>query len=105
MAYQMIRAWIPGTRIRLVSVPWDAQYRDVVEWGSVAARDQWFDNLTGDGFEQPADTYTYLRPFDPVDIGMPFNRVNRYNYLMVDNPQWKAIPQDASTTSLPASNT
>lgn len=93
MAYQMIRAWIPGTRIRLVSVPWDAQYRDVVEWGSVAARDQWFDNLTGDGFEQPADTYTYLRPFDPVDIGMPFNKVNRYNYLMVDNP-----PMEGDTT-------
>ena len=93
MAYQMIRAWIPGTRIRLVSVPWDAQYRDVVEWGTIQKRDAWFDNLTGDGFEQPSETYTYLRPFEPVDIGIPFNRVNRYNYLVVTNP-----PVEGDTT-------
>lgn len=93
MAWQTVRSWIPGTKIRLVSVPWDSQYRDVVEWDSAAARDAWFDSLAGDRFEQPADTYTYLRPFEPIDIGLPFNRVNRYNYIVVDNP-----PMEGDTT-------
>lgn len=83
---QTIRAWVPGTTIRLVTVNWDQQYRDVVEWESDAQRDQWFDDLPSTEYTQPQETYTYLRPFQPIDIGMPFNTVLDHNYIMVDNP-------------------
>lgn len=83
---QVTRAWVPGTKIRLVKVPWDAQYRDVVEWGSLDDRDKWFDTLSGDEYTQPEDVYTYLRPFEPVDIGLPYNQVMKHNYIVVDNP-------------------
>lgn len=83
---QVTRAWVPGTKIRLVKVPWDAQYRDVVEWDTLESRDEWFDSLPSESYTQPKDTYTYLRPFEPVDIGLPYNTVMSHNYIVVDNP-------------------
>ena len=89
---QVTRAWVPGTIIKLVKVTWDNQYRDVVEWDSISARDQYFDKLPADEFTQPEDKYTYLRPFEPVDIGLPYNKVMQHNYIVVDNP-----PQEGDT--------
>ena len=44
-ANQYLRAnvWPTGTRVQLMQVPWDSEYRDVVAWESPESRDAWFD--------------------------------------------------------------
>lgn len=76
--------WPVGTRVRLLSVPWDASYRDVVAWESADKRDEWFESQSGAWF---ASNFQNLRPGEPVDVPVPYSSVYKYNYIVVTNPQ------------------
>lgn len=76
--------WPVGTRVRLLSVPWDASYRDVVAWESADRRDEWFESQSGAWF---ASNFQNLRPGEPVDVPVPYSSVYKYNYIVVTNPQ------------------
>ena len=79
--------WPNNSSLRLVKVNWDSSYTDVVNWESQADKDNYFNSLSADETIQPGNPYTHLRPFQPIDIALEFNKVNNYNYLIVDNPE------------------
>lgn len=76
--------WTPGTHVTLCSVPWGADYRDVVVFDSPTGLDDYINNGP---FNQTTFTnLTYARVGEPVKVPLPFNIAYRYNYLRVYNP-------------------
>lgn len=76
-------AWTPNTTVTLCNVPWNADYRDIVKFNNQAALDNYIDNLSGP--KVVIGSMTYAKMNRPVRLDLPFNAVNRYNYLRVQN--------------------
>lgn len=76
--------WNPGTRVDLVNVAWDNNYRDVVRFSSKGSLNAYIDSKTSAGIT--VNQMTYAKPGEDVYLGIPYNRVNRYNYLRASNP-------------------
>lgn len=76
--------WPTDTQVRLLSVPWDSAYRDVVAWESAAGRDEWFEKRDGQWFKT---NFQNLRPNQPITVPVPYSTAYKYNYIMVTNPQ------------------
>lgn len=74
--------WPPNSTFRLVNVPWDSGYRNVVEFADRAAQDAWFDRLPGITVTRAS----MQRYGAPVRVDVPFNRASLYNYLVVEQP-------------------
>lgn len=76
--------WPTGSKVRLLQVPWDSAYRDVVAWESKEERDAWFAAQSGSWY---ATNFQNLRPGEPVSVPVPYSSVYKYNYMTVTNPQ------------------
>lgn len=76
--------WPTGTHVRLLNVPWDSAYRDVVAWSSAEERDTWFANREGAWF---SSNFQNLRPGEPISVPVPYSSVYKFNYIVVTNPQ------------------
>ena len=76
--------WPTGTHVRLLDVPWDSAYRDVVAWSSSEERDRWFASRAGSWF---SSNFQNLRPGEPISVPVPYSSVYKYNYIVVTNPQ------------------
>lgn len=76
--------WPTGTHVRLLNVPWDSAYRDVVAWESAEARDAWFAGRSGAWFNT---NFQNLRPGEPISVPVPYSSVYKYNYIVVSNPR------------------
>lgn len=76
--------WTPGTVATLCSVPWGADYRDVLVSNSSSSVDDYIDN--GRNAQITFNKMTYARAGEPVKIPLPFNHAIKYNYLRVYNP-------------------
>lgn len=76
--------WPTGTHVRLLDVPWDSAYRDVVAWSSAEERDEWFASRAGSWF---SSNFQNLRPGEPISVPVPYSSVYKYNYIVVTNPQ------------------
>lgn len=76
--------WTAGTRVDLVNVPWNNDYRDVVKFNSRSALDTYIDDLSPAGIS--VSKMTYVKPNTPIRVNVPFNRAARYNYLRASNP-------------------
>lgn len=77
-------AWPVGTELRLLNVPWDESYRDVVAWESAASRDAWFEEQQGETYL--SNRFNYLWPNRPIAVPVPYSSAYRYNYVAVTNP-------------------
>lgn len=77
-------AWPVGTELRLLNVPWDESYRDVVAWESAASRDAWFEAQHGETYL--SNKFNYLWPNRPIAVPVPYSSAYRYNYVAVTNP-------------------
>lgn len=70
------------TRLKVCSVPWTAETTDRVKWDTDAARNAFFDNLTGDVFE--AETLmANIVDGQPIKLPIPWTSAQYANYLMV----------------------
>lgn len=81
--------WTPNTTLKLCCVPWDASYRDIVQFDSREMQREWFDGL--DGVEcRPATMHVFGAP---VRVEMPFNQASNYNYLVAinDYPELESV--------------
>lgn len=95
--------WPAGTHIDLLSVPWDAQYRNIVNFTSRDDLNAYIDNRV--------ETYhriegmTYLRPYTPIRVNIPFNRVIANNYVRVNNPRnpvgWEGAERTYNDRTMP----
>lgn len=77
--------WVQNTRITLVNVPWNNDYRDIVKFANKAALNTYIDSLETSGIV--LDNISYLKPTMPIRIDVPFNVAYRYNYLRASNSQ------------------
>lgn len=75
--------WTAGTRIDLVNVPWNNDYRDVVKFIDRQALNTYIDGLQSAGIR--IDGLTYAKPGQDIYINIPHNRANRFNYLRASN--------------------
>lgn len=76
--------WPTDSTVRLLSVPWDSSYRDVVAWESAAARDEWFAKQSGSWYQS---NFQNIRPGEPIAVPVPYSSVYQYNYIVVTNPK------------------
>lgn len=76
--------------IKLCNVSWQSDYRNVVNWKSVAQRDAYFDALSGHVVEL-ANGFTRTQT-DSVRVNVPYDVALTYNYVYMTVPQ---LTQDA----------
>lgn len=84
-------AWGADTELYFCDVPWDSEYRDVVKFGTEAARDTWFAGTTG--YKARLTTKRIVKPMQGVTVNIPFGQCCNFNYLVVTHP---VAPVDAS---------
>jgi len=78
-------AWAPNSRVTLCKVNWNASYRDAVYFtGGKTALNTFIDTAGGETVR--IDDAIYLRMGQPIDLDIPFNVANTFNYLRVYNP-------------------
>lgn len=77
--------WPVDTEVTFYSVPWDGQYRDVVGFSGDYARDAYFASLAGSSIR--ITRLTYCKPYQPIDVNVPFSTLYKFNYAVVRNPQ------------------
>ena len=77
--------WTEDTRIRLVNVIWNSDYKNVVKFDTNAARDYWFDHLT-DYYAIELTQAARIVPENFVKLPIPYDVMARYNYLYIDLP-------------------
>lgn len=91
--------WNEFTKVRLVNVIWNSDYKDVVKFESNAARDAWFDGIS-DFYAVDLQQAARIVPEGFVKLPVPYDVAARYNYLYIempiatsaDNPiDWEAI--------------
>ena len=86
--------WTPNTRIELLNVRWDNSYEDVCHFGSKAELNAWIDSQSGTSIT--FDDLTYARVNQPIDLDVPFNQAQKYNYMRVYNRAQSAYPGDTA---------
>jgi hypothetical protein len=78
-------SWPTDSKATLCRVPWDAEYRNVVDWQDQQHKDSYFSSLESDSCE--LGSMTYLKPNDPIFVDVPFSKAYSYNYIVVENPK------------------
>lgn len=78
--------WVPNASVTVCNVPWDSSYRDVARFATEADKQAYFSALKAQGTTISLERMTILKYGEPVLINIPFNAVNRYNYLIVEAP-------------------
>ena len=78
-------SWPTDSKATLCRVPWDAEYRNVVDWQDQQHKDSYFSSLKSDSCE--LGSMTYLKPNDPIFVDVPFSKAYSYNYVVVENPK------------------
>lgn len=86
--------WATGSTARLMRVPWDSSYKDVI-WWTPTQRDNYFDAQTTT--EWTVSDMQYLRAGEPVTIPIPYDDCWRANYLVVDNARAPFASSDPVT--------
>ena len=93
--------WEDNARIKMCSVNWDSGYVNVVEWKTDAARDSYFDSLSGYKVDEP--TMFQVQPDGSVKVPVPFNSATQYNYIVLDYPVM-STPDNPVSNAAPARN-
>lgn len=83
--------WTADTTLTLCNVPWDSDYRNVVNFPNRGALNAYIDSISNS--QSRIGNASYAKVNVPVRIGMPFNQAVRYNYLRASNPV-QPIPGD-----------
>lgn len=76
--------WPTNSQVTLCRVAWDNSYKDVVYFDSEEDRKNYFSSLDCGAIK--LTDYTYLKPNEPIMLGLPYSACYTYNYCFVDNP-------------------
>jgi hypothetical protein len=76
--------WTANTTVTLANVPWNSDYRDIVRFDDQTALDNYL--LNGAGPTIVTTGMTYAAMGRPINLDIPFNRANTFNYLRAYNP-------------------
>lgn len=86
--------WTEGTRVSLVNVPWNNDYRDVVKFASRSALNAYI--TSQENADYVIEDIAYAKAGMPIRIDLPFNKVYRFNYLRASNPAQPVPGSDVS---------
>ena len=77
--------WSAGSVVRMVNVPFDNTYRDIIDWSRYGSPKDYVESFE---YSQTVrlDSMTYLAQGRPIRIPTPFSRAVQFNYVMVTNP-------------------
>lgn len=75
--------WPTDSVITLFNVPFNNDYRDIVNFGSQAKFNKWIDSQSD---KLTFTNMSYVKYNTAVKLDVPFNAGMRYNYLRVSNP-------------------
>ena len=75
--------WTPNTRLTLVNVPWNNDYRDIVRFENKKAVNDYIDSIENSGIV--VENLSYAKPNQPIRLNIPFNAAAKYNYLRASN--------------------
>lgn len=78
--------WPKGTWVRMINVPWDSSYKDVVQFDDEDARDEWLDARPA--ADMATTGMTYVAPGASIVLPCPVTTAERFNYLYVQNPSY-----------------
>ena len=81
----------PNARLKMCNVPWCGDYENVVKFENDAARDEWFDALSGDVVN--LETMFNVKPDGSAKVPVPVTSAQIYNYLVVDLPRMTSDAQ------------
>lgn len=81
----------PNARLKMCNVPWCGDYENVVKFENDAARDEWFDALSGDVVN--LETMFNVKPDGSAKVPVPVTSAQGYNYLVVDLPRMTSDAQ------------
>lgn len=88
--FDYIKYQRPAT-LRIISVPWRSDYKDVVRFDDERARDAWLSSAEGNALEYSTP---WLRiPEQTINLPLPYEAASHFNYLYVDAP---ILPVDDS---------
>ena len=77
--------WSAGTKLTFHNVPWNSDYRDIVKFGTQAALDGYL--FSNEDFKwMEFTTSSYVKAYENIRVGLPFNALYYMNYLRVENP-------------------
>jgi hypothetical protein len=76
--------WGANTTVTLANVPWNNDYRDVVRFDNQTGLDNYLDNESGPTVHIPGVTYAAMGR--PIQLQIPFEQANTFNYLRAYNP-------------------
>lgn len=76
--------WGINTVLRVLHVPWDMSYDNVVEFGSDELRDEWVKQNTIR--EYKLDTAINVQPDGEIKLPIPFDVMSKCNYIVVEYP-------------------
>lgn len=77
--------WSEKTRVKLVNVIWNSDYKDVVDFETDEARDKYFDSID-DSFSIELRQAARIVPDGMIKLPIPYDVLARYNYLYIDMP-------------------
>lgn len=87
--------WNADTVIQLTNVPWSSDYRDIIDFGSAAAKNAYFSGL--ESASTKITNVSYARADRPIDLEIPFNDAYGFNYVKVTNPRQASVNNPAMT--------
>lgn len=90
--------WPAGTKLTLTNVEWDSDYNNVVDFGTVERRNEYFEGAASSGVSTTLNACTYAFPGAPVRVDLPYHAAYTYNYLVVENPR---LPIDGEPDAIP----
>jgi hypothetical protein len=90
-------SWPAQSRVTLCRVTWDSSYKDVVSFADHETRDNYFASLHSDALT--LENYSYLKPNEPINLGLPYSAAYTYNYCVVENPE-QPVPGEVTPPKL-----
>lgn len=84
--------WDQNSQVHLCNVPWNNDYRDIVDFKTQADLDNYLS--LNNAPRTTVGAVTYLRPGAPVRLSIPLNVAYQYNYMRVSNPAQPAQSGD-----------
>lgn len=77
--------WGVNSVVRVLRVPWDGDYSNVIDFESDEARDAWIDSHTKEKYK--LETEMIKQPAGLFRVPFTFNDAMQYNYLVVEFPK------------------
>lgn len=75
--------WPKGTNVKMINVPWDSSYKDIVQFDDEVSRNLWFERQPR--AQMSTANMSYIGPTNTIVLPCPVTTAEKYNYIVVTN--------------------